>query len=150
MADELTSDATRYGLDSWADVGAAQTATVAALAALNEEPADPAALQAHIAVLTAIVDDWRAREIKSMITTYDGVLARLLIGAGQLTSARDRVRFGVGAGASRPRMHYYDAEHCVSVRIPTPMPIQSTSDLRAAIELARTTGCAYFRVARCC
>ena len=44
-----------------------------------------------------------------MITSYDGVLARLLIGAGQLDEARDRIDVGL-ALADETGMHFYDAE----------------------------------------
>ncbi len=145
VADKLTTGAQRHGLDSWAMVGAAQKATIAALSALDAEPADPAALQNHIATVTAIVDEWRAREIKSMITTYDGVIARLLIGAGQLTQARDRVNVGL-ALARETGMQYYNAE-LLRIRAHTHTDdIQRSADLRAAIELARRQGAYIFEL----
>ncbi len=148
VADELTDDAQRHGLDSWAMVGTAQKATVAALSALNAEPADAAALQNHIATVTAIVDEWRTREIKSMITTYDGVIARLLIGTGQLAEARNRVDVGL-ALAGETDMHYYDAE-LLRIRAHTHTDAtKRTADLQAAIDLARRQGRVHLRIAGC-
>jgi class 3 adenylate cyclase len=145
VADELTSEAQRHGLDSWAIVGAAQKATIAALFALNAEPADATALHKHIATVTAIVDEWRAREIKSMITTYDGVIALLLIGTGQLAEARNRVDVGL-ALALETEMHYYDAE-LLRIRAHTLTDAtKRTADLRAAIDLARRQGAYIFEL----
>jgi tetratricopeptide (TPR) repeat protein len=145
VADELTSEAQRHGLDSWAMVGTAQKATVAALSALNTEPADAAALQKHTTTVTAIVDEWRAREIKSMITTYDGVIALLLIGTGQLPEARNRVDVGL-ALARETEMHYYDAE-LLRIRAHTHTDAtKRTADLRAAIDLARRQGAYIFEL----
>ena len=65
VADELTSQAQQHGLDSWSDVGAAQVATVAALAAVEKEPADSAALQAHSpASLRSSTNGGRARSTR--------------------------------------------------------------------------------------
>jgi len=144
VADELTNDARRYGLDSWAIVGSAQTATVAAVSALAGD-ADTAALQHHIATVKAIVDGWRALNIKSMITTYDGIIARLLISAGQLSEARDRVNVGL-ALADDTEMHYYDAE-LLRIRAQTHTDAaERAADLRAAVELAREQGTYIFEL----
>ena len=80
-----------------------------------------------------------------MITTYDGVIARLLIAAGQLTAAGDRVDKGL-ALARETEMHYYDAE-LLRVRAHTHTDAnERTAQLRAAVELARRQGALIFEL----
>ena len=135
LIDELIEDAQRYGLESWPIVGAAQKAALAGLSELDSGNVDTAALQEHADSITTILDAWRALENKSMITTYDSLLARLLIGAGQLAEARDRVDIGL-ALAAETGMHYYDAE-LLRIRAQTHAEdTQRIADRRAAVELA--------------
>lgn len=145
VAEELISNAQRFGLDSWVLAGTAQRATVAALSALMSESASAATLQPHITTLTTIVSEWRDRDIKSMITTYDGVIARLLIGCGQSDAARDRLDLGL-ALADETGMRYYDAELLrLRAHTHTDLPTR-TDDLNAAIELAREQGAYIFEL----
>src|SRR5207248_4105499 len=77
VATALANGGVQHGFDSWAMVGAAQQSTVSALSSLAGGSFDPAGLQVHIAAITAYVDLWRALAVRSLITIYDAVLARL-------------------------------------------------------------------------
>src|SRR6516165_10710851 len=89
-----------------------------------------------IATVTGIVDGWRALGMKAMITIYDGVLARLLLAAGQPADAQERVDIGLRL-AEKTGMHFYDAE-LLRIRAHTHDDFHQRRDgLRAAIELAR-------------
>jgi class 3 adenylate cyclase len=145
VADSLTSDARKHGLDSWMMLGSAQRAVVEALRAMTRSPDDREALRRHIATLTGILDGWRRVGAKSMITFYDAVLARLLLAIGQPADARDRVDAGLGL-AEETGMHFYDAE-LLRIRAHTHDDLRQRSDgLRAAIELARRQHAAIFEL----
>jgi hypothetical protein len=136
VADSLTSDARKHGLDSWVMLGSAQQAFVEALRTMTRSPDDREALRGHIATLTRILDGWRAVGARSMITFYDGALARLLLAVGQPADARDRVDAGLSL-AEETGMHFYDAE-LLRIRAHTHDDFQRRcDDLRAAAELAR-------------
>ena len=136
VAASLISDARKHGLESWVMLGSAQQAVVAALLAMTTSPTDRDALRGHIATVTGIVDGWRALGMKAMITIYDGVLARLLLAAGQPADAQERVDIGLRL-AEKTGMHFYDAE-LLRIRAHTHDDFHQRRDgLRAAIELAR-------------
>ena len=145
VADNLVSDAKLHGLDSWVMLGSAQQAVVGALLTMTTRPTDRAALQTHIAAVTTVVDGWRALGLKSLITFYDGVLARLLLTAGQPTDARERVDGGLSL-ASETGMRFYDAE-LLRIRAHTHDDCDQRCDgLRAAIRLARQQNATIFEL----
>ena len=145
VAASLVSDARKHGLDSWVALGYAQQAVLAALVAMTKRPADREALRGHIATVTGLVEGWRALGLKSMITFYDGVLARLLLAAGQPADARERVDAGLSL-AEETGMHFYDAE-LLRIRAHTHDDFQQRSNgLRAAMELARQQHAAIFEL----
>ena len=114
VAADVTALGEQHGFDSWALVGGAQQACVAAVVALSDCAADPtadnrSALGAHIATLTAFVDMWRALGVISLLTFYDALLARLLTAAGEHDAARDRLQIALDL-AEESGMHFYDAE----------------------------------------
>lgn len=144
VATAIGAEAEQHGLDSWTMIAAAQQATVSAMATLASGEVDPAVLQGHIATLTMFVDAWRALEVRSLITFYDAVLARLLIAAGQPAEARNRVQLGLDL-AKETGMSFYDAE-LLRIRAETHDGDQRRADLRAAIELARKQRAAIFEL----
>ena len=83
---ELITLGEQHGFDFWALVGTAQQATVAAVSALADN-ADRDILQQHVAALTAFVEVSRAIGTVSLVTSYDAILARLLIASGELPKA---------------------------------------------------------------
>jgi class 3 adenylate cyclase len=144
-ASSLVADARAHRLDSWVMLGSAQQAVVAALLTMTRTPADREALQGHIATLTGLVDGWRALGLKSMITFYDGVLARLLLAADQPAEARERVDVGLRL-ADKTGMHFYDAE-LQRIRAHTHDDSRQRCDgLGAAIQLARQQHAAIFEL----
>ena len=130
-ATELRTLGEQHGFDSWALVGAAQQATVAALSALAQG-ADVAALEPHIAALTAFVEGSRYTGAISLVTFYDAILARLLVAVGDRAGARQRLQAGLDL-AERTRMHVYDAE---LLRLRATTTDDGRDDLIAAWELA--------------
>lgn len=145
VAAALGEDAEHCGFDSWTMVAAAQQATAEAMTAVASGTTDETTLQSHITSLTMFVDIWRALEVKSLITFYDAALARLLIAAGQLEEARDRVAVALDLSANTG-MSFYDAE-LIRIRAGTHEGNESRhADLRAAIGLARSQGAVIFEL----
>jgi class 3 adenylate cyclase len=142
VATALAEQSRQHGFDSWATVGAAQQATVSALSALAGG-ADAVALQPHIAAISGFVEQWRADEVKALITFYDGVIARLLLASGEPLRARDRLDIGLRF-AQQSGMRFYDAE-LLRLRAHT---FDDSEDrvaaLGAALELAREQGATIF------
>jgi hypothetical protein len=50
---------------------------------------EPEALQPHIQNMTAVVDSWRAAELKAYLAIFEGQLVRLHTAAGDLAAARE-------------------------------------------------------------
>lgn len=145
VAVDLISDAEKNSLDSWVMLGSAQQAVVEAVRTMTTSPTDRAALRSHIAIVTRLVDGWRALGLKSMITFYDGVIARLLLTAGQPADARERVELGLSL-AENTGMRFYDAE-LLRIRAHTHNDIGQRCDgLRSAIQLARKQGATIFEL----
>jgi len=145
VATALGNNGAQHGFDSWAMVGAAQQETVAALAALDGNRVDTVQLQRHIATLTSYVDMWRALAVRSLITFYDAVLARLLSAAGLLDQARDRLQVALQL-ADESGMHFYDAELLRIRAHSTDDPGSQRAELREAIALARKQGALVFEL----
>ena len=143
-ATDLARLGEQYGFDSWAMVGAAQQVTVAAVSSLAAQ-ADPAELQTHIATLTMFVDTWRALGVICLITYYDAVIARLLIAAGQVAEARDRIHIGLQLGEDTG-MRFHEAELLRIRAFTREDDEQRSADLRAAIQLAREQGATVFEL----
>jgi class 3 adenylate cyclase len=136
VAIDLARLGEQHGFDSWALVGTAQHASVAAFSVLSSNTDDPAALQPHIATITAYLDAWRALGVISLITFYDALLARLLIAAGEFDAARQRLKIALDLAADTG-MHFYDAELLRLRAHTTDVAAQQHADLTAAVDLAR-------------
>jgi class 3 adenylate cyclase/tetratricopeptide (TPR) repeat protein len=145
IATALAENGSQHGFDSWALTGSAQQSTVSALIELTKDAVDKAALQIHIATVSSYIEAWRAFGVRSLITFYDAVLARLLIAASDLEAARERVETAMALSAETG-MRFYDAE-LLRIRSHTTDDSQSRrADLRAAIELAAEQGAPIFEV----
>jgi class 3 adenylate cyclase/tetratricopeptide (TPR) repeat protein len=145
VVEQLIADAERYDLEMWTTVGAAQKAVVRALQSIVTQPNDTAELGVHVATVTAIVDTWRTLEIKSMVVSYDAVIARLLIAGDRFDEARDRLDLGLRL-ADETGMHYYDAE---LLRLRAHAQRDDglrRADLRSAMELARRQSAPIFEL----
>ena len=145
VALELGTLGEQHGFDSWELVGAAQHATVGALIALADNPADASALAPHIATLTAFVDTWRAVGVIALITFYDALLARLLTAAGRLDEARARLQTGLDL-AGQTTMHFYDAELTRLRAFTTDDSELRRAALLEAIEVARSQDARIFEL----
>jgi class 3 adenylate cyclase/tetratricopeptide (TPR) repeat protein len=145
LAAEVTDLGERHGFDFWRLLGAGQQASVSALAALCADDPDPAALSAHIATMTTLVDTSRTFELLMYVTSYDAVLGRLLIAAGQPEQARHRLDTGLTL-ARDTGMCFYDAE-LLRLRAHTQAdPGARQADTAAALALARRQGADLFEL----
>ncbi len=147
VAIDLATLGEQHGFDSWALVGTAQHASVAAFSALSHNADDPTALAPHIATITAHLDAWRALGVISLITFYDALLARLLTVAGERDTARQRLKIALALAADTG-MHFYDAELIRLRAHTTDDTAQQRADLTAAADLARTQDAHLFEL-RC-
>jgi class 3 adenylate cyclase/tetratricopeptide (TPR) repeat protein len=142
---ELDVEAKRHGFDFWVLIAATQRATISALSALSAGNIDPEQLQPHIAIMTATVESWRAAEAKLFVTFYDGVLARLLIGAGKIDVARQRLDTALELG-QETGVNFYRAE-LLRLRAHTAEDTDTRdADLRAAIDMARQQAAPIFEL----
>lgn len=142
---ELAEIADRHGFDSWAMMAAAQLATVGALSSLVGETVDQNELTAHIATMTMFVDAWRGLDAMSLITYYDCVLARLLIAAGRLGEARDRLTIALDL-AEETGMRFCNAE-LLRIRAHAAEDDSARrTNLCEAVEMARRQGALIFEL----
>ncbi|BBY08047.1 ATP-binding protein [Mycobacterium noviomagense] len=142
---ELAELGKQHGFDEWMMVAATQDATVRSVAALASDEPDPAMLQALIETMTAVVQTWRAYDLKVFLMCYDAVLARLLSAAGRQDAARDRVRIALEL-ADETEMHFYDSELLRVQAHTSDDPQVCHSGLREAVELARVQGAVIFEL----
>jgi hypothetical protein len=139
LAEEVGARGQQNGFDEWVMVSASEGAVVRAMASLASEATDSTTLEAHIQILTAVVDGWRAAGLISFLGWYDAALARVLIAAGKNDVARERVDLALQM-ADDTEWHFYDAE-LLRLRAHTcDAPDARHAALRAAIKLARTQG----------
>lgn len=88
LINEVAARAEELGLAEWAMVAATNRLSLAARRALADG-LDPDALQPHIQNMTAVVDSWRAAELKAYLTIFDSQLVRLHTAAGNVAAARE-------------------------------------------------------------
>ena len=145
VAADMINEAERHGFDVWRVAGATWQAAVGALAALDSDDLDPTDRAAHIATITAFLGTLRTIEVNIYTTIFDGVLGRLLITAGQLETARERLDTGLSL-AQHTGMRFYDAE-LLRLRAQTHAdPTARQADINAALELARRQGATLFEL----
>ena len=145
LAADLSELGERHGLDQWRRVGAAQQAVVSALDSLGADDLNPAALSAHIATITTLVDTLRTVGLNIFRTFYDAVLGRLLTAAGQPVQARARLDTALQL-AEDIGMCFYDAE-LLRLRAHTHTdPDARHADITAALALARRQGATLFEL----
>lgn len=143
---ELRSQSEQSGLDLWRLVGATEHATVKALAALGSG-ADAATLTSRAEKVARLVDGSRLLHLNSYLTFHDAVIGRLLIAAGKLEKARERLEIAL-RHAQETGMHFHDAE-LMRLRAHTLTDVACRSDaLGAALEFARRQGATLFEM-RC-
>jgi class 3 adenylate cyclase len=147
VALDLAALGERHGFDSWALVGMAQHASVAAFRALAENTDDAAALAPHVATITAYVDAWRQLGVIALLTFYDALLARLLVASGDHKAACSRVDTALQL-AEDTGMHFYDAELLRTRAAAADDPADRRTGLLAALDLARDQNALLFQL-RC-
>jgi class 3 adenylate cyclase len=133
---EMAASAELHGFDSFGFIAATEGAAAMAMSAIDRGTADPAELQGYTATMTMLVDAWRAAESKLFVNFYDGVLARLLIAAGQMDEARDRIAIALSLAEETDAKFYY--AELLRLRAMTAADSDSrATDLAEAIVVAR-------------
>ena len=145
LAADLTELAERHGFDMWRLYGATHQAIIGGLAALGADHPDPAALSAHVATLTTLLDTFHTAGANVYRTYFDGALGRLLIAGGKREQARSRLDSAL-AMARDTGMRLYDAE-LLRLRAHTHTdPDARQADLASALKFARRQGATLFEL----
>ncbi|KAA0075642.1 adenylate/guanylate cyclase domain-containing protein [Mycolicibacterium sp. P9-64] len=144
-ADEFASLAQQYSFDEWVMVAWSEQTAVRALQVLAAGESDAGALAPHIETMTTVVETWRAFDVRTFLAFYDGVLARLLIAAGELGAARDRLDVALKMGQDT-WIQFYDAE-LLRLRSHTLTDgAERHRHLREAVEVAQRQGAHVFEL----
>lgn len=102
-------------------------------------------LESHIQTLTAVVESWRAADLKAFLEWYDGALVQVLLAAGMKDAARERIDLALKT-ADETDWHMFDAE-LLRLRAHTlPDSDARRAGLRAAVERAQTQGALVFEL----
>jgi class 3 adenylate cyclase len=145
LVDEVAGRGQQNGFDEWVMVAASAGARSRALAALDAGETDSAVLESHIKTLTAVVESWRAADLKAFLEWYDGALVQVLLAAGMKDAARERVDLALKT-ADETDWHMFDAE-LLRLRAHTlPDSDARRTGLRAAVERAQTQGALVFEL----
>jgi class 3 adenylate cyclase/tetratricopeptide (TPR) repeat protein len=88
LIDEIAARAEELGLAEWTMVAATNRLSLAARRALANN-LDGDALAPHIQNITALVETWRAAELKAYLAIFEGQLVRLHTAAGDVAAARE-------------------------------------------------------------
>jgi class 3 adenylate cyclase/tetratricopeptide (TPR) repeat protein len=143
--DEFASLAEQYSFDEWAMVAWSEQTALGALQVLAGGESDAGALTPHIETMSTVVQTWRAFDVKTFLAFYDGVLARLLIAAGELEGARDRLDIALKMSQDTS-IQFYDAE-LMRLRSHTLTDdAERHALLREAVELAQRQGAHVFEL----
>jgi tetratricopeptide (TPR) repeat protein len=145
LIDEVARRAEQHGFGEWVMVSASTRVSLAARTALAAGEADPATLAPQIENMTAVVEGWRAAELKTFLASYESVLARLLTAAGKSGEARERVDLALQVTRDTG-VRFYEAE-LLRVRAHTydDQDLRHAG-LRTAIELAQTQDAPVFEL----
>ena len=145
VAAELSALAKHYDFDEWLMVGWSEESAGRALAALAAGETGHDRLAPHIETMTAVVQAWRASEVKTFLAFYDGVLARLLTAAGDREAAREHLNVALKMGQDT-WIQFYDAE-LLRLRAHTLDDENAQHQhFRSAIELAQQQGAHIFEL----
>jgi len=145
LASALIDHANRHGFEVWALWGAAQQATVNALASIGARDTDPDVVSARVEQMTAMVNAVRAAGLTIYIALFDGAVGQVLTATGQLDRARTQLDTGLEM-ARDTGMSFYDAE-LLRLRAHTHEESAARqADLDAALTLARRQGAPLFEL----
>ncbi|MCV7178273.1 ATP-binding protein [Mycolicibacterium sphagni] len=145
--DDIARSAEQYSLSEWAMVAASFRASLAARTALAGDHPEPAALRPHIANMVAVVDGWRAAELKSFLASYESVLVRLHTAAGDRDAARQRAADALDM-VEETGVATFKAELLRVLAHTHDNPEARYAGLRKAITVAREQGAVVFEL-RC-
>jgi class 3 adenylate cyclase/tetratricopeptide (TPR) repeat protein len=145
VAVQMIEQSERHGFDYWQRFGALEQCAIDARVLLASTDRDPAALSAHITTMTQIQDALRRIGVEAYRPINDALIAQLLIAAGRLDQARDRLDAALDITAANGQ-HFYDAE-LLRLRAHTlNEPDARATSFGAAIDLARRQGTPLFEL----
>jgi len=145
LATELISLAKQHDFDEWLMVGWSEASVGKALLALRAVETEPAALAPHVEAMTSVVQTWRGFEVKTFLSYYDGVLARVLTAVGDKQAARECLDVALKMG-QETLIQFYDAE-LLRLRAHTLDDVdQRHQHFRDAIQLAQKQGAHIFEL----
>lgn len=147
IIDQVGDRAEQYGLGEWTMVSMSNRASLAARIALAAGESDRAVLQSHIENLALIVESWRAAEMNTFVTSYESVLARLLIAVGDMQTARERIELALET-THATGAHFYESELLRVLAHTFDDYEKQYAGLQEAIEVARGQGALIFEL-RC-
>ncbi|VEG40764.1 protein kinase [Mycolicibacterium flavescens] len=139
LVTDMIERAERYGFDFWQLFGATEQTLVEATELLTDAQPEAGALQTQIDAVTGFIEFWRSVGLYAYQTHYDCLLAQLLVAAGRLDEARDRVEIALDI-ARNTEMHMYDAELLRTRAHTWAEPADRHRDFAAAIALSRRQG----------
>jgi hypothetical protein len=145
LVGEVAAMGNEYGFDEWVMISASEGANAVAKGSIATGQSDPGAMDAHIQTLTAVVEGWRAADLKSFLSWYDAALALALLAADRKSDARARIELAL-AMSDETGWHIYDAE-LVRIRARThEAQSERAADLHLALQIARDQGALVFEL----
>ncbi|CAN5607716.1 AAA family ATPase [soil metagenome] len=145
LVGEVAALGNQYGFDEWVMISASEAANTFAKGSINAGRPAPKDIEAHIEALTAVVDGWRAADLKSFLCWYDAALALSLLAAGRRADARHRIDLALTM-AEETGWHIYDAE-LIRIRAHTHESVPARiSDLLEASKIAQGQGALVFEL----
>lgn len=143
---EIANCAEELGLLEWSMVAACNQVSVAARKALAAGETGPA-LQPHIEAMTTVVQTLRAAQLKTFLASYESVLARLHIAAGDRQAGREQLAATFDV-VDETGARFYEAELLRVLAHSQEDPQARHDGLRKAVDLAHEQGALVFEL-RC-
>ena len=145
LIDEIARCAEQLGLTEWSMVAACNQVSLAARGVLATGETDPAVLQPHIDGMTTVVQALRGAQLKTFLASYESVLARLHIAAGDRQAGRERLAATFDV-VEETGSRFYEAELLRVLAHTHDDPQARHESLQAAIDLARKQGALVFEL----
>ncbi|SHW19235.1 adenylate/guanylate cyclase family protein [Mycobacteroides abscessus subsp. abscessus] len=142
--DSLAGLARRHGFDSWQLLAGAERALIDGVVVRTDPQADPKSVDAQIINLDNWIQAQAALEIKPFLCVYSATAAGLLMKAGRMPEARERLDAALGL-TDQLEARFYDAE-LLRLRAHTHDGQDRRSDLAASYRLATQQGATVFRL----
>jgi class 3 adenylate cyclase/tetratricopeptide (TPR) repeat protein len=135
--EDLQTSSARHGFDNLQLLGATQAAALEGIATLRSDAPDTTKLAEQARALGAIVELWKATDVRVLLPFYITTTGTLLAAAGDADGALRRYDESLQLAAATG-MRFYDAETARCIALLAPDRESKTAALREALELARS------------